>query len=61
MPQAVGLTAELKQAFGDVDVELVESSGGAFEVEVDGKLVFSKLKDGRFPAYQEVPNLALGT
>jgi selT/selW/selH-like putative selenoprotein len=34
---------------------LVESSGGAFEITVDGTLVYSKLKSGRFPAYQEIP------
>jgi selT/selW/selH-like putative selenoprotein len=32
----------LKQAFADADIKLVESSGGLFEVTVDGKLVFSK-------------------
>jgi hypothetical protein len=29
-------------------------------VKKDGKLVFSKLKEGRFPAYQEIPDLLLG-
>lgn len=28
---------------------LVEGSGGVFEVQVDGKLVFSKKATGRFP------------
>lgn len=37
----------------------MKSGGGAFEVHCDGKLVFSKLSEGRFPSYQEVPNLAL--
>jgi selenoprotein W-related protein len=36
------LAAELKQDFPDVDVRLVPSSGGVFEVQVDGALVFSK-------------------
>ena len=36
------------------DVDLVPSSGGAFEVSVDGKLVYSKLKTGSFPASKEV-------
>jgi len=35
----------------------VKSKGGAFEVVVDGKQVFSKLELGRFPAYREVPEL----
>jgi len=33
---------------------LVPSDGGRFEVSVDGKEVFSKLKIGRFPEYQEI-------
>ncbi len=35
----------------------MRSGGGAFEVDVDGRRVFSKLELGRFPAYQEVPGL----
>jgi selT/selW/selH-like putative selenoprotein len=34
---------------------LFESKGGAFEVRVDERLVFSKLAEKRFPAYQEIP------
>jgi selenoprotein W-related protein len=34
--------AELKQHFPDTDVRLVQSSGGVFEVTVDGDLIFSK-------------------
>ena len=33
---------------------LVPSDGGVFEVEVDGKLVFSKAKEGRFPEWAEL-------
>jgi selT/selW/selH-like putative selenoprotein len=55
LPQAVGLTAELEGTFPGAEVELVESRGGAFEVTVDGELVFSKLALKRFPAYQEIP------
>jgi selT/selW/selH-like putative selenoprotein len=39
-------------------VELVKSSGGAFEITVDGKLAFSKKKLGRFPEDAEVDALA---
>lgn len=35
-------------------VELVPSSGGAFEVGVDGEVVFSKKELGRFPEDDEV-------
>jgi selT/selW/selH-like putative selenoprotein len=34
--------AELHRAFPEADVRLVPSSGGVFEVKVDGKPVFSK-------------------
>jgi selenoprotein W-related protein len=33
---------------------LVPSDGGRFEISIDGKQVFSKLKTGRFPEYQEI-------
>ena len=36
------------------DVDLVPSSGGAFEVSVDGNLVYSKLETGRFPEEAEI-------
>jgi selT/selW/selH-like putative selenoprotein len=36
------VAAELKQAYPEADVRLIESSGGVFDVRVDGQLVFSK-------------------
>ena len=42
---------------GDVEIELVESGGGAFEIALDGKRIYSKLATKRFPAYQEIPTL----
>jgi selT/selW/selH-like putative selenoprotein len=47
----------LSKAFPDAVIALVKSKGGAFEVSVDGRKVFSKLALGRFPAYREVPPL----
>ncbi len=38
---------------------MIESSAGAFEVEVDGQRVFSKLESGRFPGYREIPDLVV--
>jgi selenoprotein W-related protein len=35
-------------------LELIPSDGGRFEVEVDGKLVFSKLSEKKFPEFSEV-------
>ena len=34
--------AEIQQAFPQAEVGLIPSSGGVFEVTVDGALVFSK-------------------
>jgi selT/selW/selH-like putative selenoprotein len=48
------LAAELKQAFRDADVRLIESSGGVFEVTVDGRPVFSKKASRRHAEPGEV-------
>jgi selenoprotein W-related protein len=37
-----------------VKAELIEGSGGIFDVAVDGELVFSKHRVGRFPQNEEV-------
>jgi selT/selW/selH-like putative selenoprotein len=36
------LAAEVQQAYPDAEIRMIESSGGVFEVTVDGKQVFSK-------------------
>ncbi|MCB2182947.1 MAG: Rdx family protein [Desulfobulbaceae bacterium] len=41
----------------DADIELVASSGGVFEIEVDGKTLFSKKSLGRFPDDGEIVKL----
>jgi selenoprotein W-related protein len=38
-------------------VELVPSGGGAFEIAVDGRLVYSKKALGRFPTDEEIDRL----
>ena len=40
------------------EVELVKSSGGVFEITLDGELVYSKKATGRFPAWKEVEAIA---
>jgi selenoprotein W-related protein len=40
-----------------ISSELEQSSGGVFEVEYAGKLVFSKKKLGRFPDIGEIVKL----
>ena len=50
--------AEIEAKFpGEVTGELVEGDKGAFEVELDGKLIYSKFATGEFPRYGEVPRL----
>jgi selenoprotein W-related protein len=52
------LAAELTKAFPDADVRLIPSSGGVFEVMLDGKLVFSKKASRRHAEPGEVLRLA---
>jgi selenoprotein W-related protein len=51
------LATELKQAIPDAEVRLVPSSGGVFEVIVDGNLVFSKKALRRHPQPEEILQL----
>ena len=44
----------MKRTYPDADVRLVQSSGGLFEVAVDGTTVFSKKAAGRHAAPGEV-------
>jgi len=54
-PRASRLEDELLAAFGqNLDVELVQGSGGVYEVIVDGENIFSKKKEGRFPEPGEI-------
>lgn len=46
--------AELEEAFPGVETALVQSGGGVFEVEVDGRLVYSKKRLGRHAEPGEV-------
>jgi len=43
----------LKKELG-ITAELIRSGGGVFEVEADGKLIFSKKQEHRFPTHDEV-------
>ncbi len=51
------MAAEVKEAYPDVEVNLIESSGGLFEVTVDGNIVFSKQELGRHAEDGEVLRL----
>jgi selenoprotein W-related protein len=41
----------------EVEIDLIPSSGGVFEVSLDGKLLYSKQSTGRFPSQQEVEGM----
>ena len=59
MPHASRVEAELKAGYPDIDIELVEGSGGIFDVICDGKLIYSKLnnEEHRFPKDGEIVKL----
>lgn len=51
------MAAELEEAFPGVEVQLMPSGGGVFEVTADGALVFSKKKLRRHAEAGEIPRL----
>ena len=55
-PKALSLREDLNEKFG-YWAELIESSGGVFEVTVNGDLIFSKKSLDRFPEDNEIINL----
>ncbi len=57
---ATSLAAALKNHFsraGKIDVVLTSSSGGRYEVYLDGKAIFSKRETGRKPSNDEIIGL----
>jgi len=54
LPKASSLEVELKQSFSDMDISLISSGGGVFEIVLDKKLIFSKKTLGRFPEEGEI-------
>jgi selT/selW/selH-like putative selenoprotein len=51
--------AELKANYPDANIELIEGSGGIFDVECNGKLIYSKqnIEGQRFPNAGEIAKL----
>jgi len=47
------LAAELKKRLG-VESNLIAGGGGVFEVSTNGKMIFSKKSEGRFPDPEEI-------
>jgi selenoprotein W-related protein len=58
-PQAVELTREIVDGWSDrlSEIRLVPSSGGRFEVSLDGELIFSKSGLERHAEPNEIANL----
>ena len=54
LPKASSLEAELKQYLPEVDIALIPSGGGVFEVSFNKKLIFSKKSLNRFPEKGEI-------
>jgi selenoprotein W-related protein len=54
--RAAWTAEELLYEFGDriQRLSLVPSAGGRFEVTADGRLIFSKAGEGRFPELREI-------
>ena len=57
LPQASSLEVELKSKFEHVNIELISSGGGVFEIILDNNLIFSKKALERFPEEGEVEKL----
>lgn len=51
------MKATLEKEFPEIEIELIKSSGGAFEVFLEGKKIYSKKDLGRFPEHSEIINL----
>ena len=57
LPKASSLEDELKQSIPTLDISLISSGGGVFEVVLDEKLLFSKKALNRFPEKGEILNI----
>jgi len=44
----------------DAEVDLIAGSNGIFDVSLDGRMIFSKFEQGRFPQPEEIINLVKG-
>ncbi len=53
------MASELLEKYG-MDIKsltLIPSGGGVYEVEMDGKLIYSKKKTGKFPELKNVTSV----
>ena len=56
LPSASSVGDELKKNLG-AEIELVAGSNGIFDISLDGEMIFSKFKKGRFPEPDEIVEL----
>jgi len=56
VPKAVGLAEQILGAYKTkvAALEIIPSSGGVFEVDLNGERIFSKKALGRFPEFDEI-------
>ena len=59
LPRAASMATELLEKYGNSisRLELIPSGGGVYEVMKNGKLIFSKKKEERFPEFDEIKQL----
>ena len=59
LPRAASMATELLEKYGNSisRLELIPSGGGVYEVMKNGKLIFSKKKEERFPELDEIKQL----
>mgnify|MGYP002879234618 CR=1 FL=1 len=57
LPNASSLEGELISRYDNIDVTLIEGSGGIFDVYFNDKLIFSKKILKRFPSKGEIIDL----
>ncbi|XP_027562759.1 migration and invasion enhancer 1-like, partial [Neopelma chrysocephalum] len=53
------LASAVREEYPDIEIESRLGGTGAFEIEINGQLVFSKLENGGFP-YEKDVSIALG-
>lgn len=58
-PRAIELVNQLLSSYGmplnkKLSISLKPSDGGIFDVVLDGKLIFSRKTEGRFPTVEEI-------
>jgi len=53
------MASDLLEKFGNAitELKLIPSGGGVYEIQKDGKLVFSKKQLGKFPDLEEIVQL----